>query len=74
MNFVYVLVPRELPFCMAVATIFALRHAIQSARRDAGINEWFALDAPATPERVFMSSGNSLSEYKLTAESDERVK
>lgn len=50
---------------MSVVAIFAIRHAIESARRDAGISEWFNLGAPSTPEQIFLHSGNSIAEYKL---------
>lgn len=50
---------------MSVVTICALRYGIESARKDAGINEWFELGAPTTVEQVFSNSGNSITDYKL---------
>lgn len=55
----------EPALCMSVVAVFALRQAIESARKDAGITEWFELGAPTTPEHVFLHAGNSIEEYKL---------
>ncbi|KAJ6642124.1 Indole-3-acetaldehyde oxidase [Pseudolycoriella hygida] len=56
----------EPPLCMAVVVIFALRHALESARKDAGLSdEWFNLGAPSTPDILFMKAGNSIEDYKL---------
>ncbi|KAJ6644053.1 Xanthine dehydrogenase [Pseudolycoriella hygida] len=52
--------------CMSIVVLFALRHALDSARKDAGITEkWFRLGAPSTPDVIFLNSGNSISTYKL---------
>lgn len=51
---------------MSVVIIFALRNAINSARRDAGITDpWFALGSAQTPEQVFMHCANATTSYKL---------
>ncbi|XP_037034826.1 xanthine dehydrogenase-like [Bradysia coprophila] len=56
----------EPPLCMAIVAIFALRYAIESGRRDAGLqDEWFHLGAPSTPEVIFLSAGNSIDNYRL---------
>jgi hypothetical protein len=52
---------------MAVVASLALRHAIDSARRDNGLkdSDWYTLEAPISPEKIFLSSGNSYKDYKL---------
>lgn len=51
---------------MSVVVTFALRHALDSARKDAGVAEpWFNLGSSCTPETIFMSAGNSASSFKL---------
>lgn len=45
----------EPPFFLASAVFFAIKDAITAARAEAGINEWFPLDNPATPERIRMA-------------------
>ncbi|XP_037049555.1 xanthine dehydrogenase-like [Bradysia coprophila] len=55
----------EPPLCMSIVVIFALRHALESARKDAGITDWFEMGAPSTPDRLFLSAGNSLEHFKL---------
>ncbi|XP_077254247.1 xanthine dehydrogenase 1-like [Tasmannia lanceolata] len=45
----------EPPFFLASAAFFAIKDAILAARQDAGLNEWFPLDNPATPERIRMA-------------------
>ncbi|XP_061392391.1 uncharacterized protein LOC133327874 [Musca vetustissima] len=56
----------EPPSCLAVSVIFALRHAVQSARIDAGLKkEWLRLGAPTTPETILLSAGHEESSYSL---------
>ncbi|XP_075153163.1 uncharacterized protein LOC142226821 [Haematobia irritans] len=56
----------EPPTCLAVSVIFALQHAIQSARTDAGLKrEWVRLGAPTTPETLVLNSGNDVSAFCL---------
>lgn len=51
---------------MSVVVIFALRHALDSARKDAGIiDNWYEMGAPSTPDLLFMKAGNSLEHFKL---------
>ncbi|ESO05727.1 hypothetical protein HELRODRAFT_77403 [Helobdella robusta] len=46
----------EPPLLLAVSVVGAIRHAITSARHDAGLtNEWFRLDSPVTCERIRMA-------------------
>ena len=42
----------EPPLVLANTVFFAIKHAILSARKDAGQNEWFELESPATVERI----------------------
>ena len=42
----------EPPLVLAATAFFAVKHAILAARQDLGHDEWFALDAPATVQRV----------------------
>ncbi|XP_075153164.1 uncharacterized protein LOC142226822 [Haematobia irritans] len=56
----------EPPTCLAISVIFALQHAIQSARTDAGLKrEWVRLGAPTTPETLVLNSGNDVSSFSL---------
>nr|POF16090.1 xanthine dehydrogenase 1 [Quercus suber] len=45
----------EPPFFLASAVFFAVKDAITAARAEVGCNDWFALDDPATPERIRMA-------------------
>jgi len=42
----------EPPLCSSVCVLFALKNAIDSARKDAGNTDWYQLDGPVTPEDV----------------------
>jgi xanthine dehydrogenase/oxidase len=42
----------EPPLVLAATAFFAVKHAILAARQDRGHDEWFALEAPATVQRV----------------------
>jgi xanthine dehydrogenase/oxidase len=42
----------EPPLFLASSVFFAIRHAVASARADAGLGGWFELDSPATVERI----------------------
>ncbi|XP_051862472.1 uncharacterized protein LOC117575897 [Drosophila albomicans] len=56
----------EPPFCLAVGVLFAMQHAIQSAREDAGLpREWVRLGAPTTPETVVLSAGSEVRQFTL---------
>ncbi|XP_055628824.1 xanthine dehydrogenase/oxidase-like [Toxorhynchites rutilus septentrionalis] len=51
---------------MTISVIFALRHALMSAREDAGLpREWISLGAPSTPDQVHLLAGNTLEQYRL---------
>jgi xanthine dehydrogenase/oxidase len=52
----------EPPLFLASATFFAIRDAIQAARKDAGIpaDEPFDLVSPATPERIRLACGDHI--------------
>lgn len=50
----------EPPFFMGASVMFALKEAVYSARKDAGIEGWFQLDSPATPERLRMACADSI--------------
>lgn len=45
----------EPPFFLASAVLFAIKDAIIAARAEEGLNDWFPLDNPATPERIRMA-------------------
>ncbi|XP_037902815.1 xanthine dehydrogenase-like isoform X2 [Hermetia illucens] len=52
--------------CLAISVLFALRHALDSSRADAGITEkWFHLGAPSTPEDTVLNSGTSVEMFTL---------
>lgn len=55
----------EPPLCMSIVVIFALRHALESARKDAGIVGWFEMGSASTPDKLFASAGNALEQFKL---------
>ncbi|KAL4224843.1 hypothetical protein ACF0H5_015539 [Mactra antiquata] len=40
----------EPPFCMSCSVLFALKHAVEAARKESGKDAYFALDGPATVE------------------------
>ncbi|SDH50486.1 molybdopterin cofactor-binding domain-containing protein [Mucilaginibacter gossypii] len=42
----------EPPLVLANTVFFAIKHAIDAARKDQGNNDWFDLEAPATIERI----------------------
>jgi xanthine dehydrogenase/oxidase len=53
----------EPPFFLAASAFFAARNAVQAARADAdgpGKSAFFALDAPATSERIRMGTGDDI--------------
>ena len=45
----------EPPLFLASSVFFAIREAIAEARKEAGLDEWFRLDSPATAERIRMA-------------------
>ncbi|XP_055604319.1 uncharacterized protein LOC129752571 [Uranotaenia lowii] len=51
---------------LTVALLFALRHALRSARKDAGLSDkWFTLVTPATPEQICLAAGSDKQHFKL---------
>jgi xanthine dehydrogenase/oxidase len=52
---------------MAVVVVFALRHALDSARSDSGKvdDEFYHLGAPSTAETVFLSANNVVEQFLL---------
>ncbi|RZC77502.1 hypothetical protein C5167_001723 [Papaver somniferum] len=50
----------EPPFFLATSVFFAIKDAITAARAEVGLNEWFPLDNPATPERIRMACTDDL--------------
>ncbi|KAI3907500.1 hypothetical protein MKW92_010358 [Papaver armeniacum] len=50
----------EPPFFLATSVFFAIKDAIAAARAEVGLNEWFPLDNPATPERIRMACADDL--------------
>lgn len=52
---------------MAVVVVFALRYALASARKDAGIptNEWFQLGSASTPDVIHALAGTKPEQFAL---------
>ncbi|XP_021947093.1 xanthine dehydrogenase/oxidase [Folsomia candida] len=42
----------EPPLCLSVSVIWALKNAIDSARKDAGNTDWYQINGPLTPEDI----------------------
>jgi len=56
----------EPAICLAVSVGFAIQHALQSARADAGLpRAWVPLSAPMTPEDILLNAGTDMSMMKL---------
>lgn len=56
----------EPAFNMTVALLFALRRALNSARKDAGLsNDWYTIVTPSTPEQICVAAGSKLEHFKL---------
>ncbi|XP_017144225.2 indole-3-acetaldehyde oxidase [Drosophila miranda] len=56
----------EPALCLSVGVLFAMQHAIQSARTDAGLpREWVRLGAPTTPETVVLNAGHQVQSFAL---------
>ncbi|XP_034664113.1 xanthine dehydrogenase/oxidase [Drosophila subobscura] len=56
----------EPALCLSVGVLFAMQHAIQSARQDAGLpREWVRLGAPTTPETVVLNAGSQVHSFAL---------
>ena len=52
---------------MAAVVVFALRHALDSARRDSGKvdDEFYHLGAPSTSETIFLTANNLAEQFLL---------
>nr|XP_024214404.1 xanthine dehydrogenase-like isoform X2 [Halyomorpha halys] len=51
----------EPPLAMAFSIVMALRNAVRSARKDAGISDgWFSFNPPCTFEKTALASGTTL--------------
>lgn len=57
----------EPPVTMGVVVSFALRHAIDAARRDNGFkdSDWYVLSPPISPEKIVLASGNKVENYSI---------
>ncbi|KAK7794360.1 hypothetical protein R5R35_007242 [Gryllus longicercus] len=56
----------EPPLCMSCVVLFALRNALDSARKNAGKSEkWYKFDAPATTENIFLTGLPKADRYIL---------
>jgi xanthine dehydrogenase/oxidase len=58
----------EPPLCMSIVVLFALRHALNSARADSGIqhDEFFHLGAPSSTEKIFLIANNAPEMFLLS--------
>lgn len=51
---------------MACVIAFAIRYAIDAARKDNGLSDtWYDLEPPMTPDKIFMAMHNSMKNYKI---------
>lgn len=52
---------------MSFVSVLALRHALDSARKDSGIksDEYYHLGAPSTAETIFLAANNSHEQFVL---------
>jgi len=55
----------EPPLVLATSAAMAVRSAVASARRDAGNNEFFVMNAPLTPEIIQEACGTKDSELRF---------
>ncbi|CAL1541535.1 unnamed protein product [Lymnaea stagnalis] len=53
----------EPPLTMAAAALLAIKHAVEAARAEIGQDTFFALDAPATPEKVQTLCLNDITKF-----------
>ena len=45
----------EPPLCLAATVFYAIKHAIEAARKEVGVTGYFPLHSPATCERIRMA-------------------
>uniref|UniRef100_A0A1Q3FR94 Putative xanthine dehydrogenase n=1 Tax=Culex tarsalis TaxID=7177 RepID=A0A1Q3FR94_CULTA len=51
---------------MTISLLFALRNALNSARKDAGLSDdWYTIVTPATPEQICLAAGSKIEHLKL---------
>ncbi|XP_062708343.1 xanthine dehydrogenase isoform X1 [Aedes albopictus] len=51
---------------MTIVVLFALRYALRSARKDAGLpDNWIPMGTPTTPDQVYLLAGNTTEQYML---------
>ena len=50
----------EPPLFLGASVFFAIKNAVRSARRDAGVEEDFQLDSPATSERIRLACEDNI--------------
>uniref|UniRef100_K1Q8Q7 Xanthine dehydrogenase n=1 Tax=Magallana gigas TaxID=29159 RepID=K1Q8Q7_MAGGI len=55
----------EPPLCMSCSALFAIKHAIEAFRKDIGKDTYFALDAPATVERVQLACASDTAQFVI---------
>ncbi|XP_060570673.1 uncharacterized protein LOC132728960 [Ruditapes philippinarum] len=55
----------EPPLCMSCSALFALKRAIESARRDTGVDTFFPLNGPATVEACQQACLNDPAQFVL---------
>ncbi|XP_055607619.1 xanthine dehydrogenase-like [Uranotaenia lowii] len=54
----------ELALNMSPVLTYALRYALRSARKDAGLpDDWIPIGSATTPEKIFLMAGNSFENY-----------
>jgi len=53
----------EPPICMSISVLFALRNAIDAARKDAGQPEWYQLDGPGTIDKLLKLSSTKTEHF-----------
>lgn len=52
--------------CMACVALFAIRHAVDAARQDAGLpREWYSMPVPCLPEHLLLLMGSEINQYVL---------
>ena len=51
----------EPPFFLGASVFYALKEAVYAARKEEGLEGWFRLDSPATPERLRMACADKIS-------------
>jgi len=55
----------EPPLVLAVSVAMAVRHAIDSARKDAGLSAFYILDAPFTPDVIQAACGTDENHFSI---------